>query len=211
MKIYRNLYIFVCIAAGVFFVFSPQIYAGTNAFEKLRKESANLKTLQANFEQKKSMKILSRPLVSEGRFYYAAPDSIRWEYVKPVRSIVIAHNNSTKRYIDSDGKMVENKMGGAQAMNIVLNEITGWINGRFVQNLSFTAVIHEGTNTMITLTPVGQGMAGFIKKIEIVLSGKAATVKSVKIIEDADSFTQINFKNVEINNTINPSVFQDVK
>jgi outer membrane lipoprotein carrier protein len=211
MKIYRNLYIFVCIAVGALFVFSPQIFAGTNAFEKLRKESANLKTLQANFEQKKSMKILSRPLVSEGRFYYATPDSIRWEYTKPVRSIVIAHNNSTKRYIYSGGKMLEDKMGGAQAMNIVMNEITGWINGRFVQNPSFTAAIHEGTNTMITLTPVEHGMAGFIEKIEIVLSREAATVKSVKIIEDANSFTQINFKNVEINKAINPSVFQDVK
>jgi outer membrane lipoprotein-sorting protein len=211
MKTNRNLFNFVCIAVGILFGLNPLIYAGTNAFEKLRKESANIKTLQANFIQKKSMKILSRPLVSDGRFYYIAPDSFRWEYVKPVKSIVIAHNNSTKRYVYSDGKMVEDKMGGAQAMKIVLNEIAGWINGRFDQNPSFTATIREGTNTMITLTPAGQSMAGMIEKIEIVLSREAATVKSVKIIEDPNSFTQINFQNVEINKSINPSVFQDVK
>jgi outer membrane lipoprotein-sorting protein len=211
MKTYRNLFIFVCIVVGVLFVLNPLIYAGTNTFEKLRKESANIKTLQANFVQKKSMKILSRPLVSDGRFYYIAPDSFRWEYVKPVKSIVIAHKNSTKRYVYSDGKIVEDKMGGAQAMKIVLNEIAGWINGRFDQNPSFTATIHEGTNTMITLTPAGQSITGMIEKIEIVLSREAATVKSVKIIEDANSFTQINFQNVKINKSINPSVFQDVK
>ena len=199
MKTYRNLYNFVCIAVGVFLVLNPLVHAGANDFEKLRKESANIKTIQANFVQKKSMKILSRPLVSEGRFYYVAPDSFRWEYFKPLKSIVIAYKNNTKRYIYSDGKMVEDKTGGAQAMKIVLNEIAGWINGRFDQNPSFTATINEGTNTMITLTPAGQSMAGMIEKIEITLSKKAATVKSVKIIEGANYFTQINFENVKIN------------
>ena len=116
------------------------------------------------------MKILSRPLVSEGRFYYAAPDSFRWEYFKPLRSIVIAHNNSTRRFIYSEGKIVEDKMGGAQAMKIVLNEIAGWMNGRFDQNPAFTAIINKGPNTVITLTPAGKSMAGMIEKIEITLS-----------------------------------------
>ncbi len=211
IKTYSNLYNFICIAVGVLFVLSPLIYAGTNDFEKLRKESANIKTIQANFIQKKSMKILSKPLVSEGRFYYIAPDSFRWEYFKPLKSIVIAHKNITKRYIYSGGKIVEDKMGGAQAMKIVLNEVAGWMNGRFDQNPSFAATINEGTKTMITLSPIDKSTTGMIEKIEIALSRKAATVKSVKIIEDANSFTQINFQNVEINKTINPSVFQDVK
>ncbi|MGP8154168.1 MAG: outer membrane lipoprotein carrier protein LolA, partial [Smithella sp.] len=146
-----------------------------------------------------------------GRFYYIAPDSFRWEYFKPLKSIVIAHKNITKRYIYSGGKIVEDKMGGAQAMKIVLNEVAGWMNGRFDQNPSFAATINEGTKTMITLSPIDKSTTGMIEKIEIALSRKAATVKSVKIIEDANSFTQINFQNVEINKTINPSVFQDVK
>ena len=205
-----NLYYFVCIV-GVFLVLGPPNYAGANDFEKLRKESAKIKTLQANFIQKKFMKILSKPLVSEGRFYYTAPDSFRWEYFKPLKSIVIAYKNNTKRYIYSDGKMVEDKTGGAQAMKIVLSEVAGWMNGRFDQNPSFTATIHEGANTSITLTPVGKSMTGMIEKIEITLSKKAATVKSVKIIEGANNFTQINFNNVKINKAINPSVFQDVQ
>ena len=206
-----NLYIFICIVAGVLLFFSPLIYAGANDFEQLRKESANIKTIQADFVQKKSMKILSRPLISEGRFFYAAPDSFRWEYFKPLRSIVIAHKNNTKRFIYSGGKMVEDKMGGAQAMKIVLGEVAGWMSGKFDQNPAFAATIKEGTKTLITLTPAGKSMAGIIEKIEITLSKKARTVQSVKITESANNFTQINFDNVEINKAINPSVFQDVE
>jgi outer membrane lipoprotein-sorting protein len=210
MQTHRNLYIYICIFAGVFLIFGKIAYAGENDFEKLRQESAKIKTLQADFIQNKSMKILSKPLVSEGCFYFVVPDSFRWEYFKPLKSIVIAHKNNTKRYIYSEGKMVEDNTGGAQAMRIVLNEVAGWMNGRFDQNPSFKATISKKGNTCITLTPVGKSMTGMIEKIEITISPKAGTVKSVKIFEGANNLTQINFNNVKINTVINPSVFQDV-
>ena len=199
------------ILIAILFIVSPANYAGATDFEQLRKESAKIKTIQAQFVQKKFMKILSRPLVSEGCFYYAAPDSFRWEYFKPLKSIVLAYKNNTKRYIYSNGQMMEDKTGGAQAMKIVLNEIAGWMNGRFDQNPSFKATIRENENTCIILTPVGKSMNGMIEKIEITLSKKEGAVQSVKIIEAANNFTQINFNNVIINAVIKPSVFQDVQ
>ena len=211
MQVRCKSYIFVCIIVGVFLVLSPLNYVWANDFEQLRKESANIKTIQAHFIQKKSMKILSKPLISEGHFYYSAPDSFRWEYFKPLRNIVIANKNNTKRYIASGGKMVEDKTGGAQAMKIVLNEVAGWMSGKFDQNPSFAATINEGANTKITLTPTEKSMTGMIEKIEIILSKKSATVQSVKIIESENNFTQINFDKVEINKAINSSVFQDVQ
>lgn len=211
MRNHRVLYIAACIFSGAFLFFSSLTYAGVSDFEKLRKESAKIKNLQADFIQKKFMKILSKPLVSEGRFYFTAPDSFRWEYSKPLKSIVVAYKGNTKRYIYADEKMVEDKTGGVQAMKIVLSEVAGWMNGRFDQNPSFKATITKKGNTYITLIPAGENMTGMIEKIEITLSPKGGTVKSVKILEGADSYTLINFNNVKINTVINSSVFQDVR
>lgn len=211
MRMHNNLYNFVFILIGVFWVLYPANYSFADNFEQLRKNAANIKTIKAHFVQKKSMKILTKPLVSEGLFYYAAPDSLRWEYLKPLRSIVIAHKDSTKRYIASGGKMIEDKTGGVQAMKIVLTEIAGWMSGKFDQNPSFTATLKEGEYTEITLTPVGKNMTGMIEKIKITLSKKEAAVKSVKIIESANAFTQIDFSNVQINKVISDKTFQDVE
>ena len=186
-------------------------FAAENDLEKLSRESARIKTLKADFIQKKFMKILTRPLVSEGIFYFAAPDALRWEYFKPLKSVVIAHQGNTRRYIYADGKMVEDKSGGVQAMKIVLNEVGGWMSGKFDRNPSFKATISKKENTVVTLTPVEEKMKGMIERIEITLASKAGIVKSVKIIEGADNFTQINFNNVKINETLNASVFQEVK
>jgi len=180
-------------------------------FEQLRRDSANIKTVQARFVQKKQMKILVKPLISEGRFFYAAPDSFRWEYLKPLRSIVLSDKGGAKRYIMSGGKMVEDKSGGVQAMRIVLGEVANWMNGKFDRNPSFKAALKEGTDTLITLIPVGQNMAGMIEKVEISVAKKTMAIKSVKIIEGANAATIIDFNDVEINKSINHSVFQDVE
>ena len=199
------------IILGLFFVIISLTSAAADNFDQLRKDAAKIKIIQARFVQKKSMKILSNPLVSEGRFYYVAPDSFRWEYLKPLRSVVITYKGDTKRYIASGGKIIEDKTGGVQAMKIVLNEIAGWMSGKFDQNPSFAATLKEGAYTEITLTPVGKNMAGMIEKIKITLSKKEAAIKSVKITENANAFTLIDFSNVQINKVISDKTFQDVE
>jgi outer membrane lipoprotein-sorting protein len=190
-------------------VFIYSIFAvAADPFGELRKESNKIKTIQAQFVQKKVMKILSKPLISEGRFVYVAPDSFRWEYVKPLKNIVISHQGKTNRYIFSGGKMIEDTAGGAQAMKIVLGEVAGWMSGKFDQNPSFAATIREGANTEIILTPTGKNMTGMIEKIEITVAKKAAAVKTVKIIESANAYTVIDFKDMEINKPVDDSVFR---
>lgn len=181
-------------------------------FDQLRKNTAEIKTIQASFIQKKIMKILSKPLVSEGKFYFAVPDSVRWEYLKPIKSVVIAHKGETKRYIYSGGKMVEDQTGGVQAMKIVLNEISSWMNGNFDQNPSFKATLKDKAHaTQIILTPVGKNMEGMIEQIVITLSSKEKAVKSVNIIENINAQTIIDFNNTIINKALTESIFQDVE
>jgi outer membrane lipoprotein-sorting protein len=185
--------------------------ARADDFEKLRRDSAKITTIRADFVQKKFMKILSTPLISEGKFYFAAPDSIRWEYIKPIKTVVISGRGTTKRYISSGSKMIEDKSGGAQAMKIVLDEVAGWMQGRFTTNPSFTAELREGTDTQIILTPAGKNMTGMIEKIEITISRKDASVKSVRIVESANAKTWIDFQNIVINQGIDPSLFKGVQ
>jgi outer membrane lipoprotein-sorting protein len=203
----RILLIFLFL--GLSFLTPVSIFA--DDFAQLRKDAASIKTVQAAFVQKKIMKILSRPLVSEGRFFYAAPDSFRWEYLKPVKSIVLSGKGEAKRYIMSQGKMVEDKSGGVQAMRIVLGEVVNWMSGKFDLNPSFQAAVTEGKNTLITLVPVERNMAGMIEKIEISVVKKSMAIKSVRIIESENAATIIDFSHVEINKAVNASVFQDVE
>lgn len=183
--------------------------AQADDFAALRRDATRISTISADFVQHKHMKILARPLVSEGRFYFAAPDSIRWEYSRPLKSIVLSSGGNTRRYMVSGGKVIEDTSGGAQAMGVVLTEVAAWMKGYFDANPSFTASIKEGADTIVTMTPAGKNMAGMIEKIEITLSRKELSIKTVRIVESATAETRIDFSNVVINRRIDPSLFQD--
>ena len=184
--------------------------APADDFDALRRDAARIRTISADFVQHKHMKILSRPLVSEGRFYFAAPDSIRWQYNKPLKSIVLSSQGNTRRYFFSGGKIVEDTAGGAQVMGLVLGEVAAWMKGEFEANPSFVASIKEGADTVVTMTPAEKNIAGMMEKIEITLSRKEPSIKTVRIVENSSTETRINFSNVVINGQINPSLFQEV-
>ncbi|HPK53910.1 MAG TPA: hypothetical protein PK114_05570, partial [Smithellaceae bacterium] len=66
IRAYRNLFLFIFIFAGVFLINGGPSFGAVSDFDHLRTESTKIKTLQAEFVQKKFMKILSKPLISEG-------------------------------------------------------------------------------------------------------------------------------------------------
>ncbi len=198
--------LFFCLGVGLLWPAG----APADDFAALRRDAARIRTISADFVQQKHMKILSRPLVSEGRFYFAAPDSIRWEYNKPLKSIVLSSGGNTRRYFFSGGKIIEDTAGGAQAMGLVLAEVAAWMKGEFDANPSFAASVKEGADTVVTMKPAEKNMAGMIEKIEITLSRKEPAIKTVRIVENASTETRINFSKVVINQPVNPSLFQEV-
>jgi outer membrane lipoprotein-sorting protein len=51
--------------------------------ERVKWEQSRLDTLEADFTQERASEFLARPEASHGRFSYASPDRVRWEYVDP--------------------------------------------------------------------------------------------------------------------------------
>ncbi|MEA2039702.1 MAG: outer membrane lipoprotein carrier protein LolA [Thermodesulfobacteriota bacterium] len=175
--------------------------------EQIRKEAEKVETIRADFVQEKHLKILSKPLVSKGHFYYQVPGSLRWEYESPIQSILLMHNGRIRRYIKRDNSLTEDAGARLQAMQVVLREIISWLNGRFDNNPDFDSVLKTGRK--IVLIPTKQSLSKFIKRIELMLSNRPGIIESVMIYESEDSFTKIEFKNVEINKGIEESIFRE--
>jgi outer membrane lipoprotein carrier protein len=57
--------------------------------ERVAQAQREIKTLQASFEQRKVSHLLAEPSVMSGRFYFRAPDHVRWEYLTPRQMTVV--------------------------------------------------------------------------------------------------------------------------
>ncbi|MDM8542398.1 outer membrane lipoprotein carrier protein LolA [Desulfococcaceae bacterium HSG9] len=180
-----------------------------DTWEGIRAGAAQIKSVQAEFIQEKHLKILARPLISNGSLYFESPGSLRWEYITPIHSILLIHNGASKRYIESDGHFKEDDAVRLQAMQVVMQEITLWLNGRFDANPDFQASLVQ--NRKIVLTPKQDALALIIKRITLQLSEKPGIIDEVMIFESEDSYTRLVFKNPVLNLPINETIFTKVR
>ncbi len=56
------------------------------AFDQKQKETG---TMVAQFTERKDLKLLAKPVVSRGQFFYNHPNQVRWEYLDPDRKVFV--------------------------------------------------------------------------------------------------------------------------
>ena len=169
--------------------------------------SRNIQSVKADFLQKRTLQILTKPLLSEGKLFFYAPDSLRWEYLSPLRSVMLQKGNNIQVYNFSEGKWKPEMKQAVEARRMVLAEISRWFQGRFDESKAFKHTYSPGPPARIILVP-GEGINRFIQRIEIALSVRPGVIDRVEIEEPGGSRTFIEFRNVVINSSISSEVFE---
>lgn len=200
---YKRRLITLCLAGLLSLVFTT-VRGEDGDLDRIRKQAGKTQSLQAEFVQHKQMKILLSPLISKGRFYYKAPASIRWEYQSPIQSIVTMHRGEVRRYFKKDGKMVPDSGVSLQVMQVVMENITSWLDGRFDDSSGFSATVLDHR---IRLFPKKE-MSGMIERIDLILSGRSGVISEIVIREGPENYTKIEFRAIKINEPVADSIFQ---
>jgi outer membrane lipoprotein-sorting protein len=182
--------------------------AWADTWQGIKDAASTITSVRAEFVQEKHMKILAKPLVSKGIFYFQAPNSLRWEYRSPVQSILLMHDGRTKRYLKRNGAFIEDAGAHLQSMQLVLQDITQWLNGRFEENPAFSASLESGRK--IVLRPKEKSLATIIQRIELILSDRPGIIEAVMIYEGENSYTRFEFKNAILNQPLQDSIFRKI-
>jgi outer membrane lipoprotein-sorting protein len=179
-----------------------------DSWEQLKSTAGTVTSVQAEFVQKKHLPILAKPLVSEGVFYYQAPRSLRWEYRSPVQSILAMHDGRLRRFVSSGASGFSEESGaGLEAMQVVMEEITQWLAGRFDDNPMFQTHLEPGKS--IVLVPKDAAIQKVIQRIVLDLGQQPGVIESVTIYESENAFTRLTFSNTVLNAKIEASRFQN--
>ena len=173
----------------------------------LKEAFRNIRSVKAEFLQKRYLQILTKPLLSEGKLFFYIPDSLRWEYLSPLRSVMLQKGNTIQIYNFSEGVWKPEMTQAIESRRMVLAEISQWFQGRFDESKAFKHVYSPGPPARVIMVP-GEGINRFIHRIEIVLSVRPGVIDRVEIEEPGGSRTSIEFRNVEINSSFSSEVFE---
>jgi outer membrane lipoprotein-sorting protein len=199
----RFLFLTVLITVGLFFA----EIAPAQDLTSLKEAFRNIRSVKAEFLQKRYLQILTKPLLAEGKLFFFTPDSLRWEYLSPLRSVMLQKGNNIQVYNFSEGKWKPEMTQAVEARRMVLAEISRWFQGRFDESKAFKHLYSPGPPERVILVS-GEGINRFINRIEIVLSVRPGVIDRVEIEEPGGSRISIEFKNVEINSSFSSEVFE---
>jgi len=167
----------------------------------------SLATLNADFEQTRTSHLLAAPSVSHGRFYFRAPDSVRWEYDAPREMTVLITGGVAITYRPAEKRAERIEVGRAQRRVFRFISAAEPLD-KLMQH--FTFVFHDPLgdgNYLLELRPAALMMKKRLRSVTIEI--ERATYLPIKVSyteTDGDS-TAYSFSNVRLNQPQPPDLF----
>ena len=176
-------------------------------WEEIKGAAEAIRTIKADFVQKRHLEILEAPLTSRGSFYYKAPDLLRWEYAYPLKNVMLKQGNKISVYQFQGGAWKPDSSQTLAVRGMIFAEINRWLKGRFDKADGFEPFYSSGPPVRITLTPSDE-IKRFLNRIELVFCERPGVIRSLEIIESEEAKTRIEFKNIEIDTVIPIGIFE---
>ena len=175
--------------------------------EKIDKAASAMKSMQCDFTQTKSMKLLKKEMKSNGVMYFKQPNKLRWQYTSPYDYTFIMNGDkvrikSTKSTQDIN---VQGNKIFRQITNIILNTVTG---GGLKSASDFTVEVYKSDKGYFAkLYPKKKEVKQVYNVIEIYFNSSLTMVSSVRMIEKTGDETLVNLNNLKANASINEKMF----
>lgn len=184
-----------------------QNYTEAQVRQRINAAASKMNTMQCDFVQTKTLKMLKSKMVSRGRMLYSKPTKLRWEYISPYKYIFLL-NGQTVWMKNTQGS---NEIDVAQSR--MFKEITrimmSSVLGTCVSNSrDFTVSLNgQGNSWKAILIPKKNPMKQMFKTITVYFDMRKSEVNGVKMIDRNGDATSIVLRNVEVNIPVNAKDF----
>ncbi|HEY0261597.1 MAG TPA: outer membrane lipoprotein carrier protein LolA [Chitinophagales bacterium] len=176
--------------------------------QKLMQTSKTTQSISAKFTQEKIMSIVPNPIISKGLFFFKQPEQIRWEYQTPFKHLMIVANG--KMIVKDENKTKEQDLSKNMAARELKKLISGMVSGQMLQNNKmFKTTVYENANSYkLVLIPANPSIKNYIAKIQHYFNKATLQTTRVEIMEKDGDQTILTFDNVQVNGTVNDSMFK---
>ncbi len=149
----------------------------------------------SRFVQERHLSLFNEPLRSEGWLCFQKPGRIRWEVTQPYQSILISDGSGVAQFEWTDEKWKKLDMGLAAAMQNVIAQIAGIMEGRYASESRDYAVAltNSSDGVVVQLTPRNEKMRKVMRAIEVHLAPDLKATRRVVLRETGGDFTDIRF------------------
>ena len=192
---------------------TPTNAASGATLEEVRQAMGGVKTVFARFVQERHLSLFEEPLRSEGYLCCEKPGRIRWEITQPYRSVLVSDGSGVAQFEWMDEQWKRLDLGLADAMQHIVNQIAGVIEGRYASSRSEfeVTVAPSDAGLILTLVPQQEKVRKMMRAIEVHLAANLKRTRRVVLRESNADFTEIRFEEQVIDTVFPPATFDRTK
>ncbi len=207
----KRLWLFVLfVALGLFATAqTPLSEAQSNEImASLTETASSMQTMQCRFVQSKTMSMLAEPSVSEGKMYFASPDRLRWEYVKPYAFALVVNGERIVKVTDGQAEAMDGNSG--RMYQGVTSMIMGSASGKkLFDATTFDIVLYDdGACWKAEMTPKHRDMKRMFSQLVFHFDKKTQVIDHVEFLDPKGDNTVIRFEEIRLNEKIGEEQFQ---
>lgn len=176
--------------------------------QKISNHTKDIHSLQTDFRQEKVLSFLENAIISEGLFYYAQPEQIRWEYQKPYVYVMIMNKGILT--VKDEGDEYTTDLSSNKMFEQLNSLIAGSIQGKLLEegNNYQKLYFQDDLNIIVRFIPYSEELKAYLQHIEIYFDKNDLNVNQLIMTEAGGDFTRIAFFNRLINPEISENVFK---
>ncbi|QED36987.1 outer membrane lipoprotein carrier protein LolA [Antarcticibacterium arcticum] len=171
-------------------------------------EANNLESLSGDFVQTKYIQLMEESAVSKGKLYYKAPNVLKWEYSAPYNYKILFKENQL--FINDDGDKSVTSLRSNKLFEKLVSLISGSINGKLLADRENFDVsfFRQGGKVSAVIISRDPSLKQMFSEIVLIFS-EDHRLHSVQLKEEEGDYTQIDFKNIKLNQKIDPAIFEN--
>jgi hypothetical protein len=170
---------------------------------------SGVRTVFTRFVQERHLSLFNEPLRCAGVLCCEKPGRIRWEITQPYKSILLSDGSGVAQFEWMEDRWKKLDLGLADAMQKVVSQIAGVIEGRYASGageFSVSLAVSDG-EPVITLVPRHEKMRKMMAAIEVHLAPDLKGTRRVILRETNADFTEIRFEDQVVNIPLPPCTF----
>lgn len=175
--------------------------------QRVSQMQATTKTLQASFEQRRNSRLLAAPSISRGRFYYQAPDEVRWDYESPRQMTVLIAKGVATTYRPAEKRAERIELARVQRRVFRFLGAAEPLE-RLKRYFSFTLRDRgAGSNYVLELDPVTHQIKKRLKDVVLEIDRTTFMPVAVSYSEPDGDSTAYAFSGIERNQPLPAGLF----
>jgi outer membrane lipoprotein carrier protein len=153
---------------------------------RIREKRAAAPQLQADFQEEKNVKMLSKPIVSSGKIWFQSPNKFRREAKGNSPSVTVSDGQQLWIYYPKFKSAEHYSLGKRSPLDAGISAITASLNLENVEATYHISATREGDGYQMQLLPRNPSMKRFLQTFTVRMNSELQVVRTEMVQPNGD-------------------------